>query len=96
MMKKITRIAALLAATALLFGAIGCDDGGSSGGGDGDDDSNNSGAVTYAWDFATADLADLATETSTDENTSGKPKIPAESYYESTPAGLTQRIRRIE
>ena len=93
MMKKITRIAALLAATALLFGAIGCDDGGSGGGngGDGDDDGNNNNgnAVTYVWDFATPDLAALATETSTDENTSGKPKIPAESYYESTPAGLT-------
>ncbi|MBD5446905.1 MAG: hypothetical protein HDR32_03995 [Treponema sp.] len=93
MMKKTTRIAALLAATALLFGAIGCDDGGSSGGngGDGEDDGNNNNgdAVTYVWDFATPDLAALATETSTDENTSGKPKIPAESYYESTPAGLT-------
>ena len=93
MMKKITRIAALLAATALLFGAIGCDDGGSGGGngGDSDDDGNNNNgdAVTYVWDFATPDLVALATETSTDENTSGKPKIPAESYYESTPAGLT-------
>lgn len=40
MMKKITRIAALLAATALLFGAIGCsdsDDGGSGDGGDGEE-----------------------------------------------------------
>lgn len=33
MVKKISRIAALLAAGALLFGAIGCSDGGSSGGG---------------------------------------------------------------
>ena len=89
MMKKISRLALLAAATAFLLAAFpACSDD--------DDDSNNSGAVTYAWDFAKADLADLATETSTDENTSGKPKIPAESYYESTPAGLTQRIRRIE
>ena len=58
MMKKITRIAALLAATALLFGAIGCDDGGSSGNSEnegsfgGEQGSDYTGpATTDSWNF---------------------------------------------
>ncbi|MDE6349541.1 MAG: hypothetical protein K2K67_00875 [Treponemataceae bacterium] len=49
MMKKISRLAALFATTALLFGAIGCsDDGGSSGNGNEDGDGNEPGQVTPA------------------------------------------------
>lgn len=60
MMKKITRIAALLAATALLFGAIGCSD----------DDGDGSGYVpapepeqgeSTSYDFADLTEADFAT-----------------------------------
>ncbi|MDE5798417.1 MAG: hypothetical protein K2H73_05290 [Treponemataceae bacterium] len=59
MMKKISRLAALFAATALLFGAIGCsDDGGSSGDGNGDGDKDKpnpeapapTGAATISFD----------------------------------------------
>ncbi|MDE7140165.1 MAG: hypothetical protein K2O09_05360, partial [Treponemataceae bacterium] len=64
MMKKITRIAALLAATALLFGAIGCsndDDGGSGNSGNENDPSSGPGsnytgpATTDNWNFVSND-----------------------------------------
>lgn len=64
MMKKITRIAALLAATALLFGAIGCDDGGSGGSGNSENEGGSGSepgsdytgpATTDSWNFVSND-----------------------------------------
>ena len=51
MMKKLSRIAALLAAGALLFGAIGCSSG-SSGGGGGEDPKEKEDAKTSTWEFS--------------------------------------------
>ena len=48
MMKKISRLAALFAATALLFGAIGCSDSEESGNGGNNGDGNEPGQVTPA------------------------------------------------
>ena len=59
MVKKLSRIAALLAAGALLFGAIGCSSG-SSGGGGGEDPKGKEDAKTSTWEFS--DLQGVAAD----------------------------------
>jgi len=102
-MKKLSRIAALLAASAMLFGAVSCSDGSDSGsdGGSGGGDPAPAGATEYVWAFDKADLlsvpawsADAGQSNTTPPSGTeyAKVKLDADATYESTPAGLTMAI----
>ncbi len=87
-MKKLSRIAALLAAGSLLFCFASCSDGGSSGGGsDPVPDPTPASGTTYAWTFSDITLAGINAEDAGGDF-SGKYVLAADYKYASTPAGL--------
>ncbi len=103
-MKKLSRVAALLASAALLFGAAACSDGSDDGNGKSDPTPTPAPTVTgtdYKWNFAATDLlGNLAwSADSVQTNTTApsgaeyaKVKLDAAGSYESTPAGLTMNL----
>ena len=87
-MKKISRIAALLAAGALLFGFAACSDGGSNGGGGDPDPDPENESTTYAWTFNDITVSDIGAEALSSGDYSGKYVLAADYKYDSTPSGV--------
>ena len=108
-MKRLSKVAALLASAALIFGAVSCSDGGSSGGSSKPTSkptptpTPEPAGTEYKWSFAAADLlANLAWSADAGQNNNTAPsgteyakvKLDAAGTYESTPAGLTMNLAK--
>ncbi len=106
-MKRLSKVAALLASAALIFGAVSCSDGDSSEGSSkptsAPEPAPAPAGTEYKWSFAAADLlANLAWSADAGQNNTTAPsgaeyakvKLDAAGTYESTPAGLTMNLAK--